>query len=162
LKKNKKEYYLRPFERWNDEGILNSFGVDIPTPYLMRGKYKDGKTDFYKEYHTSDDNPKIIAEDKLVETADILEEFLRIYCTNYIPIQKEKGIIFFSGIGMHTAIEENREVALRLEQLTYMLNGKYSVFEISQKLEVDYFQIKNFIDKLVEKNVINKVSIKDE
>jgi len=162
LKKYNKSFDLRNFQRWNDEGIFNSFGIDIPMVFLMKGKCKyldkNGyrcKTDFYKEYHTSDDNPSIISEEKLIETANIIEEAIRIYCTNYIPIQKEKGIIFFSGIGMHTAIEENRKVSLNLEKLSYMLNGEYSVFDIALKLDIDYWEIKEFIDELLVKGVID-------
>ena len=170
LKNQNKKYFLRNFQRWNDEGIFNSYGVDIPMVFLMKGscKYLETidsnnyrcKTKFYKEYHTSDDNPDIISKEKLQETADVLEEFIRIYCTNYIPIQKEKGIIFFSGLGMHTAIEDNRKISLQLEKLSYMLNGEFSVFDIANILDIDYWEIKCFIDKLFKKGAVEKCMIK--
>ena len=154
LLKNNKEYYVRPFERWNDEGVLNSHGVEIPTPFLMRGKYENGVTDFYKEYHTSNDSPDIISESYLVESVDILEEFLRIFCSNYIPIQNVTGLISYSSLSMHVAIEEDRETALKMEKLSYLLNGKHSVFEISQILDSDYYKIKSYIDAMLDHDVV--------
>jgi len=166
LKKLGKSYNLRNFQRWNDEGIFNSFGVNIPMVFLMKGtceylseEENRCRTIKYSEYHTSDDNPDIISEDKLEETLDIVEEAVRIYCTNYNPKQIEKGIIFFSGIGMHTAIEDNRRISLQLEKLSYMLNGTYSIFDIAVSLDVDYWEIKDFIDELYNKGAVYKNAI---
>ena len=40
-----------------------------------------------------------------------------------------------------------------------MLNGEHSVFSISQQLDIDYFEIKKFIDELVIKNTVIKKDI---
>ena len=152
-------YSLRPFARWNDEGIIDGPGVNIPCPFLMQGRYDPTTrdTDFYEEYHTSLDNPSIISDEKLHAAADIVEEALRIYASNYRPKQRTRGILFLSGLGMHTAFEENPEVCLRLEKIIYMLEGKHSVLDIAFELQSNYWDIKRFIDQLHEKDAIEKI-----
>ena len=47
----------------NDERVINGPGVNVPCISISRWPYD--------EYHTSDDNPSIMHEDKLQEAADI-------------------------------------------------------------------------------------------
>lgn len=163
LKKQKKQYSVIKFRRTNDEGNINGPGVNIPCPAVYRGELTGKKelfkdVNFFDEYHTSDDNPSIISEEKLVEAVDIFEEVLRIYCSDYIPKQKEKGVLFLSGLGMHISIYDFPEAGLFIEQVVYMLEGNYSVFQIADELKMDYWKVKEFIDELYEKNAIEKIT----
>ena len=162
FEKRGKSFSVRDFARWNDEGNINGPGVNIPCPFIMRGELTGDKrpyfdTRFYEEYHTSDDNPEIISEAKLEEAVDIFEEVIRIYCSNYFPKQKEKGIIFLSGLGMHTSFYDNPDAGTFMDQIVYMLEGEQSVFEIAENLNKDYWEVKEFVDELLEKNAIDKM-----
>lgn len=157
-----KNYFTRNFARWNDEGIINGPGLNIPCPFLMKGKPTDDPrpyfdTEFYNEYHTSEDNPEIISEEKLEEAVDILEEVVRIYCSDYVPQQLEKGIIFLSGLGMHTSFYDDPNAGIFMDQIVYMLEGTHSVFEIAEALNKDYWEVKDFIDEMVQKGAVDKI-----
>ena len=162
FKKHNKGYSVIKFRRTNDEGNINGPGVNIPCPAVYRGEltgkkelFKDVK--FFDEYHTSDDNPGIISEEKIVEAVDVFEEAIRIYCSDYIPKQKEKGVLFLSGLRMHISIYDFPEAGLFIEQVVYMLEGNYTVFEIADELNMDYWNVKEFIDELYEKGAIEKI-----
>jgi aminopeptidase-like protein/aminoglycoside N3'-acetyltransferase len=165
LDKQNHKYSVRPFARWNDEGVINGPGVNIPCPFIMRGEYLkdeneayDNKaTRYYDEYHTSDDNPDIISYEKLIETADMVEEVVRIYATNYIPKQTKKGIIFLAPLGLHVSFWDNPELCGKIEKILLRLEGNMSIFEISNELDMDYWECKDFIDALYAKKVIEKV-----
>ena len=162
LERQGSSFDVIPFRRTNDEGNINGPGVNIPCPAFYRGKltgdealFKD--VEFYDEYHTEDDNPSIISQEKLVEAVDIFEEVLRIYCSDYIPKQKEKGVIFLSGIGMHISVYDFPEEGLFSEHIVYMLEGNHSVFQIANELKMDYWEVKKYVDQLFEKNAITKI-----
>jgi aminopeptidase-like protein len=162
LTKNKKKYHTRNFARWNDEGTINGPGLNIPCPFLMKGTpSKDSRpyfnTNFYNEYHTSDDNPEIISEKKLTESVDIIEEVVRIYCSDYQPKQLDKGVIFLSGLDMHTSFYDNPDAGIFMDQIVYLLEGDMSVFEISLETGADFWNVKKFIDKLYSKGAIEKI-----
>lgn len=166
LKKQEKSFSIRNFERWNDEGNINGPGVNIPCPFISRGTLTGESRPFfstkiYDEYHTSADNLDIISEQKLIESVDLLEEAIRIYCTNYIPKQKERGIIFLSGLGLHTSFYDDPDAGIFMDKIVYMLEGKQSIFEIALELQMDYWKVKDFIDKLVECNAVEKNQNKD-
>lgn len=163
LTKSGVNFHTRDFARWNDEGNINGPGVNIPCPFLMKGMPTDDdrpyfNTEFYNEYHTSDDSPDIICEKKLEEAVDILEQVVRIYCSDYTPKQKEKGIIFLSGLNMHTSFYDNPNAGIFMDQIVYLLEGQLSVFEISLKTGNDYWEVKRFVDELYAKDAINKIN----
>ena len=165
LNEKNMKYTVRPFARRNDEGVINGPGVNIPCPFLMRGEYLKGEnepydnkaTRYYEEYHTSDDNPSIISYKRLIESADLVEEVVRIYATNYIPRQLKKGIIFLSGLGLHVSFWDNPELCGKIEKITLRLEGTMSVFDISSELDMNYWECKNFIDALYNGGVIEKL-----
>lgn len=66
----------------NDEIVLNSLGILC----VALNRFP------YPEYHTSADTIDIIYEDKLQEIADVTEEIIRRYCTNYKPKPTYEGI----------------------------------------------------------------------
>ena len=83
----------------NDERVLNGPGVNVPCLSISRYPYP--------EYHTSDDNLDIIHEDKLQEAADVIEEIIRIYATDFVPKRKFRGPVFLSGHGLWVDWQEN-------------------------------------------------------
>lgn len=157
LNSKTKKFYCRDFQRWNDEGVINGPGIDIPCPFIMRSKHDGGAIVLYKEYHTSDDSPEIISSGNLIEATNIFEEAIRIFATDYIPKQIKRGLICFSALGLHTSIYDDRDTGIFLDKLAYLLDGNMSIFEISLELKTDYWRCKLFIDKLVHKGAIEKL-----
>ncbi len=124
--------FMRPFgsEPCNDERVLSSVGI----PCISINRWP------YLEYHTSDDNPSIISESQLQKAADVIERIVRIYATNYVPIPEWHGYPFLSGMGKFSRLAQ---------KIVLFMDGKRSVFEISQEIGEDYFAVYNEIEVLL-------------
>jgi aminopeptidase-like protein len=123
----------------NDERVINGPGVNVPCISISRWPYD--------EYHTSDDNPSIIFEDKLQEAADLIEQMVRIYATNYIPKRKFRGPVFLSGYGLWIDWRVNRPLNRATEKIMMMFEGQASVFEIAEAVGMDYDEVRAYIER---------------
>ncbi len=130
----------------NDERVLNGPGVNVPCISVTRFPYP--------EYHTSDDNLEIIHEDKLQEAADVIEEIIRIYATNYLPKRKFRGPVFLSGHGLFVDWQTNWDLNRAIEKMMMRFEGKQSVFEIVDELGLDYWDTREYIEKFRIKGLI--------
>ena len=124
----------------NDEFVINGPGVNVPCISISRWPYD--------EYHTSDDNPDIISEDMLVEAADIAEEITRIYASNYVPKRTFRGPLFLSGYGLWVDWREDPMLNRSLDEIMLLLEGEHSLFDIAQKVGLEYGQIRDYMEKV--------------
>ena len=131
----------------NDERVLNGPGVNIPTISLSRWPYD--------EYHTTDDNLDIIFEDRLQEAADIVEETIRIYASNYVPHRNFRGPVFLSGHGLWVDWRENWALNRAIEQIMMRFEGHHSVFEIAAELGLDYWETRAYVERFREKGLVD-------
>ena len=138
----------------NDEMVINGPGVNVPCISLSRWPYD--------EYHTSADNLDIIHEDLLLEAADVMEEIVRIFCTNYIPRRLFRGPIFLSGHGLWVDWRTNMELNRALEKIMLKLDGDHSIFDIASELSLDYWLIRDYIEKFLDKALVEKICIPSE
>ena len=113
----------------NDERVINGPGVNVPCISISRWPYD--------EYHTSDDNPSIMHEDKLQEAADIVEQTIRIYASNYIPKRKFRGPVFLSGYGLWVDWRKNWALNRAIEKIMMHFEGTDSIFEIAEITKSD-------------------------
>lgn len=132
----------------NDEMVFNGPGVNIPMISINRYPYP--------EYHTSDDNLKIISEDRLSQARDIALEVLDILDKDYIPTRKFKGPVFLSGYGMWVDYRINKKLNENIDEIMLLLEGDMSVFDISEKLEMDFYDVLDFLNKFLEHDLITK------
>jgi len=130
----------------NDERVLNGPGVGVPCLSLSRFPYP--------EYHTSDDNLEIIHEDKLREAADVVEEIIRIYASDYVPQRKFRGPVFLSGQGLWVDWQENWELNRAIEKVMMRFGEKQSVFDIGDELGLDYWETRKFIERFRTRDLI--------
>jgi aminopeptidase-like protein len=130
----------------NDERVINGPGVNVPCMELTRFPYP--------EYHTSDDNLDIMHEDLLMEAADVAEEIIRIYATDYVPMGTFKGPVFLSGHGLWVDWRENWALNRAIEKIMMSLEGKESVFEIAEKVSLDYWVVREYVEKFREKGFV--------
>jgi len=135
----------------NDERVLNGPGLDVPCLSLSRFPYP--------EYHTSDDNLDIIHEEKLKEAADVIEEIIRIYASDYVPNRKFRGPVFLSGQGLWVDWQDNWELNRALEKVMMRLQGEQSVFDISDELGLDYWEIRKYIERFRARNLIDRSAL---
>lgn len=130
----------------NDERVLNGPGVNVPCLSISRFPYP--------EYHTSDDNLDIIHEDKLQEAADVIDEIIRIYATNYIPKRKFRGPVFLSGHGLWVDWQDNWKLNRAIEKMMMRFEGNQSVFEIVDELDLDYWETRDYIERFRSRDLI--------
>jgi aminopeptidase-like protein len=122
----------------NDEIVINSPPMDIPCIGLSRAPFP--------EYHTSADTIDIIHEDKLVEMADVTEEIVRRFCTDYIPIHTYSGVPFLSGYGLFVDPDKDLELNRNMEQIFMRFNGRFSISEIADEIGMDYWRVREFVE----------------
>ena len=135
----------------NDEMVFNGPGVNIPMISISRYPYP--------EYHTSDDNPSIISEERLNESKNAILEILKILDLDYVPKRKFKGPIFLSGYGLWVDWRVNEELNLNIEKIMLRLEGDKSIFEIAQELGMKFLTVKEFVDKLLDNQLAEKTKI---
>ena len=138
----------------NDERVTNAPGLDIPTVSLSRFPYP--------EYHTSDDNLDIIHEEQLQQAADIIEEIVRVYASNFIPVLNFKGPIMLSRYDLFLDWRKTWIDNRRREKIMLSMNGKRSVFDIAQQFDLDYWSVYDEVMEFEKKGLLMRKEIDDE
>ncbi len=131
----------------NDERVLNGPGLNIPC--LSVSRYP------YPEYHTTDDNLDIMHEDKLQEAADVIEEIIRIYASDYLPKRNFRGPVFLSGHGLFVDWQVNWRLNRAIEKMMMRFEGRQSVFDIASELDLDYWETREYIEKFRIRGLVN-------
>lgn len=121
----------------NDDMVINGPGVNAPCIQIGRWPYD--------EYHTSDDNPGIIHEEMLAGAAGAAEEIVRIYAANFIPRRKFRGPIFLTRYGLFVDWQEDPKICVAMQEIMLRMEGKHSVFDIAEELDLDYWETRKRI-----------------
>jgi aminopeptidase-like protein len=108
----------------------------------------------YPEYHTSDDEPSIIREDMLVEAAEIAERIVRIHATDFVPKRTFMGPVFLSGNGLWVDWRESWELNRAIERIMMSFEGDMTVFEIAEAVGLDYWVVREYVEKFREKGFV--------
>jgi len=150
MKKKLKEFREGDFRKviCNDEMVFNGPGVDVPMISISRYPYP--------EYHTSDDTPQIVSEERLTESKNLILEILDIFEKDYTPKRKFKGPIFLSGYNLWVDWRTNKKLNQNIEQIMLRLEGDKSVFEIAEEIDADFYEVIDYVDRFLEKGLIKK------
>ncbi|MFH1633630.1 MAG: DUF4910 domain-containing protein [Chloroflexota bacterium] len=116
----------------------------------------------YDEYHTSDDNLDIIHEDMLQGAADVIEEIVRIYASNYIPRRTFRGPVFLSGHGLWVDWRDNWELNRAIEKIMMRFEGQHSIFDIAADVGLDYWVVREYVEKFRDKALVKALPIPGE
>ncbi len=138
----------------NDERVINGPGVNVPCISINRWPYS--------EYHTSDDNPDIIHEAMLQGAADVIEEIVRIYASNYIPRRTFRGPLFLSGHGLWVDWRENFDLNRALEKIMMRMEGQHSIFDIAQEVNLDYWTVRDYVEKFRAQGFVKALPVPSE
>jgi aminopeptidase-like protein len=138
----------------NDERVMNGPGVNIPSISINRWPYD--------EYHTTDDNLDIIHDDMLRGAAEIAEQVVRIFTTNYIPKRTFRGPVFLSGNGLWVDWHENFALNRAIEKIMMRFEGELSIFDIAEQVGLDYWMVRDYIEKFRAKGFVNPLPIPSE
>lgn len=138
----------------NDERVINGPGVNVPCISLNRWPYD--------EYHTTDDNLEIIHEDMLVAAAEAAEQIVRIYASNYIPKRTFRGPVFLSGHGLWVDWRDNWALNRAIEKIMMRFEGGHSVFDIAEQAGLDYWVVREYVEKFRAKGFVIPLPIPSE
>jgi len=122
----------------NDENQFNGPGVRVPLLSLSR-VLPNTDADFpYREYHSSHDNPTIIAERNLEESRDLVLRMLEILEENRTPHNRFQGEIFCSRYGIFRDWYSDREGHRALFSTMHLIDGTRSVARIAREAGVSF------------------------
>lgn len=132
----------------NDEMVFDGPGVRVPMISLSRWPYP--------EYHTSDDNPNLVVPEHLVHAREAMLDLIRHLEADYVPVRRFRGPLFLSGYGLWVDWRVNRKLNRALEWVINHLEGEYSVSELAAQVDVDFWELKAWLDQALEHDVIEK------
>lgn len=124
------EHRVVPFLKsaGNDEKVLDSPGVDIPSVSITRCPYP--------EYHSSDDNLALIQPARLREARDVLQAFFDLIEKDYVCELSQPGPVFLSGHGLYPDWRSDPSllpVWQAFLDVMYAIDGKSSALELARK-----------------------------
>jgi aminopeptidase-like protein len=128
----------------NDETFYNGPGFRIPTIGVARG--------MHREYHFDKDNLENMSLYKMEEACWVLLRMIEVFETDFIPELKYNGPIYLSRYGLFINPYVDRAGYDALEMMQILADGKTSCLEIAEKLDIDYFFVRDFFKKLNDKN----------
>jgi len=129
----------------SDEYVFNDPKIGIPGLLLTRFPYP--------EYHTADDTPEIIKEDKIKTIQKYIENIIDIYEHDYIPKRKFKAPLFRSKYGTQTPV---KSINMQLDYLIYNIDGEKWLSEIIDSCELNWQFSYDLLEKLHKDNLIEK------
>ena len=138
----------------NDERVMNGPGVNVPSLSINRWPYD--------EYHTTDDNLDIIHDEMLSGAADVAEKIVRIFASNYIPKRTFRGPVFLSGNGLWVDWHVNLALNRAIEKIMMRFEGEHSVFEIAEQVGLDYWVVREYVEKFRKKGFVIPLPIPSE
>ena len=149
LKKYVKKFkYYNFLERGSDERQFCSPGIDLPISSIMRSKYGT-----YPEYHTSLDNLKFISGKGLHGSFKILKKTLEILEINftYKNIYKSFCEPKLNNFNLRPPISFKKSYDYDKNLLNILLyaDGKRDLIELSNKVNVDIFEVDQIVDRLI-------------
>ena len=149
-KKNFKQFSF--LNRGSDERQYCSPGVDLPLCCFSKSKY-------YKEYHTSADNLKIISNKSLNNSLKVLKTIVDAFETGLYPEVRIKGEPQLSKYNLYPTISQKgiknkgnfskQEFIDRCNVLAYA-DGKNNLFDISKKINLSLEKL------IIEINLLKK------
>ncbi|OGY21967.1 MAG: hypothetical protein A3A65_02890 [Candidatus Chisholmbacteria bacterium RIFCSPLOWO2_01_FULL_49_14] len=141
----------------NDEIVFEAPGIEIPMPSISRWPYP--------EYHTSDDNLKIIHESKLQESVKYLLEMVFILEHDWVLTRIFDGLVSLAnpkydlyvdpgqiiGGGLH----KNKALEGFQYQMPRYLTGKYAISDLAAIFEIDFGWLVDYFKNMEKKKLVS-------
>ena len=127
----------------NDERALESVGI----PSILVSRLP------FKEYHTKDDTPDIISEDRLNEVVSFTESLILRIERDFIPIPIYEGLTCLSANDLWGDEYQISENFINVEKIWHLI-GTNSISEIASIAGLTFDYVYDFISKLESKGLI--------
>ena len=129
----------------SDEYFFNDPKINIPGVMLSRWPYP--------EYHTDQDTPEVVKEEKLKEIQQIILKSVEIYEKDFIPVRNFKGPLMRSKYGFQTS---NKLTNRSLDYLIYEIDGEKWLSRIVLGSGIDFDLAYRLLIKLEEHGLIER------
>ncbi len=156
LKRSGHPYRLRNF--WvpgSDERQYSSPGFNIPVGSIMRSVYGE-----FKEYHTSADNLDYVKEKNLEETFKIYKSVIEDLDNNFYYMNTKPFCelhLSKHGLGISPLKKDDPTYLRKILTLLNFSDGRHSLREISEMLDVSTEEIAKIADILENKKILRKL-----
>ncbi len=138
----------------NDERQFNAPGVRVPMLSLSRVEAPDSATRPYREYHSSEDTPAIVTEERLAESRAVVLGLIDAWEHNQYVVNRFKGEIFCSGYGIWIDYRTNPEGHRRLFDIMERCDGEHSIADIAAELNVSFQAVLEVVHLLETKELV--------
>lgn len=145
-----------PFRKgWgNDELVFDSPGLGVPVVSLDRYPFLP--------YHTHYDNMDLVKLEKLEEVVEVLMTVVDILEEDYIPKPRNRVPIYLTRYDLYSDWTNQRDMYdINILILDSIWSG-LSVLDIALKYDLDVKLVQNYIQKFVENNLIETISVTPE
>lgn len=139
------------FSAANDEKVMDSPGVNIPTISITRYPYP--------EYHTSDDNASLISPSHMEEAIDILCEFLDRVEDDYVPVYQTRGPVCLAEHNLYPDWYKNPDLKDNWSgflKVMYALDSGLSLEGLAEKLGISIQVVRYWCEAFFEKEFLKK------
>jgi len=129
----------------SDEYVFNDPKIGIPGLLITRYPYD--------QYHTSEDTVEIINEEKIKLTQVLIENIIRVYEEDFIPVRNFKAPLFRSKYKVQTPV---KDINLTLDYFIYNMDGNKWLSEIADISKMNWRFSKDLIIKLEEDGIVSR------
>ena len=138
-------------ERGSDERQFNSPGINLPIASIMRTKYGE-----YPEYHTSDDNLKLITDKGLKDSFRLIKEVINNFNKKIIPTSANKCEPFLSKRKLYPTISTGKIDQFYKNLLNFLsyADGTKDLDEIGKKIKLKGEHLKQIYNILKKERLI--------
>jgi aminopeptidase-like protein len=149
--------YCDPYRRVvdNDERQFNAPGVRVPMLSLSRVEPPETPHRYYREYHSSLDNPSIISQERLEASCQVVLKLLQAWEQNQYIVNQFKGEIFCSGYGIWIDYRINPEGHRRLFEIMERCDGEHTAADIAAELEIPFQAVWEVVSLLEQKSLVS-------
>ena len=133
----------------NDETFYNGPGFNIPTVGLGRG--------MHREYHYNTDDLEHMNLYHMEESAWFLMRIIEVFETDYVPKLRYRGPLYLSKYGLYIDPTVDPQGYDNLERMQALADGVRSCMDIANALDVDFYFVRDFFDKLRDAELINRL-----
>ena len=120
----------------------------MPIASIMRTKYGD-----YPEYHTSDDNFKVVTKKGLIKSFNLIKNIIEKFDKEVIPISVFKCEPFLSKRKLYPTISTGKIAKFNRQLLDFLMysDGTNRISDIEKKIKINKKQAQK-IYKILKKN----------
>lgn len=165
LRHHSKKYTLVPWREGagNDETVWEAPGYEVPFVELTRCEDQFAP---FAEYHSSLDTPDLMEPEQVDEMLSVLQEVVKVLEGNATLHRRFNGLICLANPEFNLYPERpdpavDKDLAPDSEKWGHLVDslfryfdGKMTILEIAQRHDLDFFELRQYLERFQEKKLI--------